>query len=310
MKFFLLILILNLNCNSPSEESPCSPTSKTFWGMVIANIATKSSSSVCNIKLPNQNSVNNSSTQTPVTQTPPVTTPTTSSTLVPGPRFRWLFNSNYASSTANALTLTSGGTPAPSFDVGIKKEGTESVFLNPGGGAHTGSQTRLTSASVDVGNTFSISVWLNPIPPDAGYTLDLLTILANKSGSAGTSTGFSIFLNTFDNPDQKLILNTGNNSTEINITTTTVAFTYNVWFHLVMTYDRVNGIGRIYKDGVELAVTPNNTIHTDFNTNAILRFGALSTGNNFCYSGRMDDFRIYDIVLTPAQVTAIYNEVL
>ncbi len=332
MKFVLVIFILiNFNCKNSEDNSPCSPTSKTFWALVLANISTKSNSSVCNIKLPSQNTAsitNNPGTTAPITQiptttstpapiltpTPVVTPPVTPPPVVfPTPKYQWKFNADYTSSTANVLTLTPSSTV---LDTGIKKEGSHALFMNPGSGAHSSAQIRAISPSaIDVGNTFSVSVWLYPVSPHLSYSQKLLTVIANKTGSNGESTGFSVFLNQFNNDNREIQLNTGNGLTppagERNLRTAPGVFNYNTWFHLVVTYDKVNGIGRIYKDGVELAVTPNNTIHTDFSSIVgNLRIGALSTANNFCYSGNMDDFRFYDVVLTPAQVTAIFNEVL
>jgi hypothetical protein len=308
MKLLILLFFL-LDCKNEINNDPCSVKNKNFWSMVVATSYTKSSSSVCNLKLPESNKSSNPNN--PTNPTNP-TNPSIPTVQVNPPFYRWQFNNVNTSSTANALIFAATGTPTPTFDSIQRREGSHSMFFNPGNtatGPHMGSQTRLNLNSFDVGNQFSISVWFNFTELPA-YTIKLATIFSNKLGSNGSDTGFAIHLNEVNLDNRNILISVGNGSLATEIKSLNNVFNYSTWNHLSVTFDRTLGVARVYLNGAELNLSPNATILTNFATNQVSRIGALSTGNNFCFSGNLDDFRFYNYVLTPAQVTAIFNESL
>ncbi len=81
-------------------------------------------------------------------------------------------------------------------------------------------------------------------------------------------------------------------------------FTPNTWVHVAMTYDRVTGIGRLYKNGV-LALEQNLGIFQP-QTSKTLFFGEHRDGHTR-FKGVIDEVGLYTKPLTLADIQAIYN---
>jgi hypothetical protein len=79
----------------------------------------------------------------------------------------------------------------------------------------------------------------------------------------------------------------------------------NAWHHIVATYDR-DGLLRLYTDGTLDGTPASISTVTGTISNAIaLQIAARPTGNRF--SGSIDEFRIYNRVLSATEVKNIYN---
>jgi uncharacterized protein (TIGR02145 family) len=87
---------------------------------------------------------------------------------------------------------------------------------------------------------------------------------------------------------------------------TSINFTSNRWFHVVMTYS--NGTGVCYINGLLNSVITNQTGIIGDNTNPLLFgssvFTAITSKN---YIGQLDDIAIYNRALTPQEITQLYT---
>jgi hypothetical protein len=82
--------------------------------------------------------------------------------------------------------------------------------------------------------------------------------------------------------------------------------TPNIWYHLVMTRDDTTT--RFYVNGIQ---TPNTSTTTPNAPVARLSIGCEFSSDNAtitrCYSGQVDDVRIYNYALSPLQVQTVFN---
>jgi hypothetical protein len=75
-----------------------------------------------------------------------------------------------------------------------------------------------------------------------------------------------------------------------------------VWYHFAVTYQSSDGAMKLYRDGVEVA-TGTAPAFTD----QTLFVGSFSPTAGNQWEGYLDDVRIYDHVLSPEQIMALYN---
>ncbi|HEY4248180.1 MAG TPA: LamG-like jellyroll fold domain-containing protein [Lacunisphaera sp.] len=80
--------------------------------------------------------------------------------------------------------------------------------------------------------------------------------------------------------------------------------TKNVWSHVAVTYDRITGVARLYRNGTMLK-EQNLGLFTP-QTSYPLMFGALPRENRY-YNGVLDEITFYRRPLTAAEIVAIYN---
>lgn len=85
----------------------------------------------------------------------------------------------------------------------------------------------------------------------------------------------------------------------------TGTFHLNTWIFITLTYQQSNKEAKIYLNGTNVATRTNTK---DFRTNNNITIGATS-GNVLTSQGYIDDFRIYDIVLTQSEITNLYNKI-
>lgn len=80
------------------------------------------------------------------------------------------------------------------------------------------------------------------------------------------------------------------------------------WHHVAVTYDQSsNGVVSIYVDGV-LDTAANNPGAWTWPTNEEIELGRSHDPYWFIYNGQMDDFRIYNRILTPTEISTIGTE--
>ena len=76
---------------------------------------------------------------------------------------------------------------------------------------------------------------------------------------------------------------------------------YDTWVHLTGTYDGT--AWRLYKNGIEIAVSASAVGAVPVNADWVI--GATSAGNERFFKGAIDEVRLYDRALTPAEVAEI-----
>ena len=137
------------------------------------------------------------------------------------------------------------------------------------------------------GSPRTISVWINRSKKSQQTVFDLGTLRKERILTYWQSTDFFRFYATssvskYDHPNSKL----------------------GTWYHIVIVYDGPTITG--YEDGVMTSTKPSgyNSSHTPITT---LHIGRLSNANTYFFNGSMSDFRYYDDVLTPEQVSLLYS---
>ena len=80
------------------------------------------------------------------------------------------------------------------------------------------------------------------------------------------------------------------------------------WHFLVCVADKNADTVRIYNNGVEMAVTPNNAgSWPNISDTSNLNFGRYAAGNSDYYDAPIDDIRIYNRALSAQEVKRLYN---
>lgn len=158
---------------------------------------------------------------------------------------------------------------------------------------------KLDVPAIDLGDQFSVSVWVVFIG-----AANINTIFANSS-DFGNDDGFKLYINTWSTSDQALVVGTGDGTNEANAISAANAVPLNLWRHLVFLVDKTTGTGQAYLNGVAVPLT--GAINTTFASNRPLVIGGVNTGA-FLFNGYMSDMRIYSGLLSPTEITTIFNE--
>ncbi len=176
------------------------------------------------------------------------------------------------------------------------REGSGSLLLN-------GSNECATSPSIDPGNEFTITAWVN-IPSGRP---NIQTLIANGS-SGSAANGFKILVNTYATTDRKISFESGDGSSSSITRSDAGVFEFDRWNFIAVTVNKSSGAARLYYNGKD--VTATSASHTRFNTSAPMMLGIMSNGLFGMY-GQLDEVRIYKKVLTPTGVqSAMYGTVI
>ena len=95
------------------------------------------------------------------------------------------------------------------------------------------------------------------------------------------------------------------NSSDVAQETSTTTLPLNTWTHIVVTYDGSNLI--LYKNKVSSGTL--STSDTPTSSSSSLTIGRYySNISNYYFNGQISKARVYDVTLTQAEITALYNE--
>jgi hypothetical protein len=209
--------------------------------------------------------------------------PSASADAIPTHRYAFEQNLNDSVDSLNGSSLTTASYAADS------KTGSYSILTDAGGGY-------VDFPTLDLGNQFSIALWLKPSPDNPS---DIQTILANSDGGYPTS-GIRLYYNTWGNTDHALVLETGN----ANITTAGGAVTIGEWNQIVVTVDKTAGTGKLYCNGTLAAA---GSVNSGLNTNSNWRVGAFLDNASPLHGGNVDDVQIYSGLLNAEQVAYLHD---
>ncbi len=199
---------------------------------------------------------------------------------------RWPFNGSAVDVSGNARDLVAAGTPTYSTD---RIEGSNALT--------TGTPGYLSGDAVESGNEFSLAAWVK-VPSGGPATIQ--TIFANSGG--GTASGWSLYLNTYNTQDRKIVLETRNGTSNRKLATAADVFALDQWNHVAVTVNRTTGLATLYYNGIAQAAT--GSLHTDFLTNGPSNVGAFA-GGVFRLHGNIDDVQFYHRILTLPDLQAL-----
>ncbi|MBI2679792.1 MAG: hypothetical protein HYX25_02150 [Candidatus Solibacter usitatus] len=166
-----------------------------------------------------------------------------------------------------------------------------------GGLSFNGSTNNVVTGSIALGNTFSVSAWVNPAVVPQKAWVRIAETRYNGGLYVGTNASGTKY---------KLIVNTG-----IGATGSCGGPGYGCaeggtvatgWHLVTATYD--GAIGRLYVDG---ALVGSETFTAPPATNFPLYIASYYGGGGYSWNGAADEVRLYNRALTSTDVTAIYN---
>ncbi|QQS39311.1 DUF2341 domain-containing protein [Candidatus Woesebacteria bacterium] len=148
------------------------------------------------------------------------------------------------------------------------------------------------SAHLSVTGSLTLSAWINP---------DDTTGSQNIVGKwDGTNTSYLLAL---EGNEVRMYIDSASNYQA----TTALDITANIFTHVVGTYNAESQTLKIYANGVEIPSTQSGTIPSSINDNAgETVIGADDSAANY-FDGHIDDVRIYNRTLSPADIQNLYN---
>lgn len=205
----------------------------------------------------------------------------------------------------NASDISGNNLNGTTFNVtptSDRKKRKNAAFYFPGFRNQNGSSIILPPDSkLDLLGNFSISLWVYPMEwTNSNYIDGLVSFIGiNDSYSfcvkkeTSQSTNFSLGLESrFSN---SIIETSGQNG----------LIELNKWNHCIITYDKVNGILRLYKNTKLIKQQNNLQLELpDTNRETLLGAGGLY---GYFFTGKIDDVRLYSRVLTTKEVSALYK---
>lgn len=164
-----------------------------------------------------------------------------------------------------------------------------------------GGDTELTFASGGSDLPFSFELWVKPI-----NTGSIMTLIS-KQGVSNVQDEYTLRIDATGTV--RVVCFGGDNSINIRANTNG-SISYGVWSQIIATYDGSQSSSgfKIYINGVDQALTlGSGGVYVGMSNfpNPVVLAGRLSGTNS--YRGNLDEFRIYNQVLTPAQVGVLYN---
>lgn len=169
-------------------------------------------------------------------------------------------------------------------------------------GAYNFSNTAIQSINTNFNYPYdrlTVSIWAKPtgISPN-GYA----TLISNSRDCCATYNGFQIHYSKSSPYAIGTRLWWG--------TTSMSSLSYsgmnlNAWQHIVLTYNGTNQI--LYKNGVQVAINtpPTTTLGASAFNVSIGKGGWM---NGYSFGGDLDDARIYNYAMTPADIQALYEK--
>lgn len=185
---------------------------------------------------------------------------------------------------------------------------TGATWTTPG---YTGSGSVLnfdgTGDYVDFGDlfyldTFSISLRVYA----AAHSANVENIILKRNNLGTVSSGTNEWLLEMTPTTNVITFTTWDSSDLGTAVSGATALSVTTWYHVVVTNAGAGQARIIYLNGSsDGSGTQGNAVR---NTTQTIQIGARSANNDARYwNGRVQDVRIYSSVLTPTQVTAIYN---
>ncbi|WCL48449.1 chitobiase/beta-hexosaminidase C-terminal domain-containing protein [Leptospira sp. GIMC2001] len=226
------------------------------------------------------------------------------------PYYRWRFENDYLSSTANIKTGTEKKfgniifEKFPEFNSN-NKEGSRSIrFTGPAGMAYDVGGS-VDYGAINLGSKFSFTLWIRVDDVAGSYDEKLYTILSNQLNTNGEALGFSLTVNRWNNENRVLHAQFGSGIVKRTVVSNSNAISYDTWTHIAVTVDYTTGIAKLYKNGLPLTLATADTLPVNIPGAQSFRLGTLA--DYFNYRGYMDDVQYFTKALTDAEVLAIYN---
>lgn len=154
------------------------------------------------------------------------------------------------------------------------------------GEAFSGTQYLVPTNAINLGNTFSLSAWVNV----TNTANNIQCVWANKVGGA-TQNGVALFINKFQTADGQILLETGDGVGGGLTVSISSVVTAGAWHNIFASVDRTgSGTATLYVDGTNVTVS-GGTVDTSFANNNVFNLGRYTDGS-FPFNGIMDEAHI------------------
>ena len=163
-----------------------------------------------------------------------------------------------------------------------------------------GQNGALALPRLNVGNNFTISMWVN----FAGGT-SVKTLLAN-SPSGRDSDGFRFFVNSASSTDRRLVFETGSGSNFSGrlAFTNSGAVALNAPTHVTAVVDRAAATARLYINGTSAAA--DTSISNNFETDRELQVAQME-GGALRFPGTLDEIQLSSTLRSPEWIKTSFN---
>ncbi|HEY3863941.1 MAG TPA: DUF2341 domain-containing protein [Verrucomicrobiae bacterium] len=208
----------------------------------------------------------------PAATVPPAYT-TNGSVWQPQYSLVWHLQQNGLPYTDSAALHPANSGAAPGVTAGIAGSG---ALFN-------GTSSYLHAGTVNAGSSFTLFAWAK-VSPSAS---NIQTVWASKAGGWNTD-GFSLYVNTYNTTDQRLLFENGDGTTGTTISSAANVVTPGAWHALAAAVNETTGSAQLYVDG---ASAGNGSTVADFNNDAGLDFGRF-TNSVYYFDGSLDEARI------------------
>jgi hypothetical protein len=202
-------------------------------------------------------------------------------------------NNITADSSGNSRTLTNGG--------GMQAEPV--LFARGNGSVYSSALTstfNLSTTAITINNSFSISVWVRPTDLTANTQR---YVISHGTASTTNNLLFIAFNNIVSTTNT--LIRFGFTGNDLDTTAVNISTYLNKWTHIVVTFNWVTGGTRnIYVNGI-LSATNTSASTPTFGNNFRIGYSALTTNG---FIGYIDDVRVYNKVLTAADVSILYRD--
>jgi len=223
------------------------------------------------------------------------------------------FENSIADATDQYSVVTKNWTPTYVTD---RVVGNYAIYFNNTSNLYATQYLDLPVQQFSFNAPISLSFWFNyRVVPSATYVSTLFTY----GGNYNAANPFTININRISSGSNVLSINynikNANNVTSQYGSNIIGSISTNTWYHLAVTYDSSTLISYIngqHVNDVDIIgqFTQLGNISTSIPIMRIGDNGNIASNTSTLYggfNGYIDDFRIYGSVLTPAQITQIYN---
>jgi len=163
----------------------------------------------------------------------------------------------------------------------------KAIYLaNEANSANGSTATNYLTSAYNVSVPFSVSVWFNPTNTNRG------SLFSSYNSTGVTAYGVNLYIQggaisaAYNN-----IQNVGGSS----------AISVGTWYHAVITINSSNGL-TLFINGSQVGSTITQTP----SINGLMIGNVQDGGGSYAFSGYLDDYRIYNRVLSGGEISAIY----
>ena len=197
-----------------------------------------------------------------------------------------------------------------SLFAGLSLLAVDFAYLNPGGGARDAIDFGHLPSLNRAGLPMSFAAWIFPnSPPDDLDPLDYV-IAGNYNNVSGVDHGWLVGLSQYSTSENIFFLR-GQLGGRGAWFTDVGSITMDAWNHIALTYDNALTTNDpvIYINGVSVNVNESSAPIGAIDTDEVLQFvigNIANSGLDYPFGGQIADVRIYDRILTAAEIAAIH----